>query len=201
MQVELNTLKPGHIYGLMTQVLIPRPIAWVLSDNGDGGLNLAPFSFFTGISSKPPLLMLAIGKRPDGSGKDTLNNIEKRDHFVVHIPAVSQKEAVEASAEPLPAGESEVTKLGLELTEFSDFTLPRLKSSQLAMACSCHQIIRLDGVAQSMVIGKIKTVYMADEIVQVADNGKMTVSALDVDPLSRLGPTEYAGLGKTFMSK
>jgi flavin reductase (DIM6/NTAB) family NADH-FMN oxidoreductase RutF len=197
MQIDLSTLNPGHIYALMTQVLIPRPIAWVLSDNGNGEFNLAPFSYFTGISSKPPLLMLSIGKKQDGSGKDTLSNIENRDHFVVHIPAVKQSKEVTASAEPLPAGESEVNKLGLELTNLTDFSLPRLKSCQLAMACTRHQIIRLEGVDQSMVIGRIKSIYVADEVANVSDNGRMTISSLNVDPLCRLGPTEYASLGKT----
>jgi flavin reductase (DIM6/NTAB) family NADH-FMN oxidoreductase RutF len=160
MQIELNTLKPSRIYGLMAQVLIPRPIAWVLSENQNSSYNLAPFSFFTGISSKPPLLMIAVGKKSGGMGKDTLNNIELRDHFVVHIPGVEQKEKVEASAEGLPEGVSEVDKLGLELTDLPNFTLPRLKSSQLALACNKHQIIRLEGVAQSMIIGQIKSIYV-----------------------------------------
>ncbi|MBF0379952.1 MAG: flavin reductase family protein [Magnetococcales bacterium] len=195
MHIDLNDLKPGHIYGLMTQILIPRPIAWVLSDNGNGEFNLAPFSYFTGISSSPPLLMISIGKKQDGSSKDTLANIEHRDNFVVHIPATSQQKEVTASAEPLPALESEVKKLGLDLADINGFPLPRLKTCQIAMASVKHQIIRLDGVAQSMVVGRVKSVYISDDVIKEGE--RLNVSALAVDPLCRLGSSEYGNLGKT----
>jgi flavin reductase (DIM6/NTAB) family NADH-FMN oxidoreductase RutF len=196
MQIDLSTLKPGHVYGLLTQLLIPRPIAWVLSDNGNGEFNLAPFSYFTGISSNPPLLMISIGKKKGGSSKDTLANIENRDDFVVHIPSTNHQGDVTASADSLPVGESEVIKQGLELSDMTDFQLPRLKDCQIAFACSKHQIIRLDGVAQSMVIGRVKSVYIADEVVTVTENDRMIVSATGVDPLCRLGSTEYGNIGK-----
>ncbi|MBF0193546.1 MAG: flavin reductase family protein [Magnetococcales bacterium] len=196
MHIDLNTLKPGHVYGLFTQLLIPRPIAWVLSDNGNGEYNLAPFSYFTGISSKPPLLMISIGKKNDGSNKDTLTNIESRDNFVVHIPSTNHQNDVTTSADPLPAGESEVIKQGLELDNMTDFSLPRLKNCQIAFACSKHQIIRLEGVDQSMVIGRVKSVYIADDVVTIMDNKRMNVSALAIDPLCRLGSSEYGSLGK-----
>lgn len=197
MYIDLSTLKPNHVYGLMTQVLIPRPIAWVLSQNEDGGWNLAPFSFFTGISSKPPLLMLSIGKRPEGGEKDTLVNIERRDRFVVHLPTVAQMAEVEASSEPLPAGVSEVEKLALAVTDLPGFDLPRLTASPLALACRRHQLIRLEGVAQVLVIGRIEAIHVDDALVEQTENGRIMIPAMKIDPLCRLGSTEYARLGAT----
>lgn len=192
---DLDSMKPSHVYGLMTQTIIPRPIAWVLSDNGDDSFNLAPFSYFTGISSHPPLIMLSIGLKKDGSPKDTRTNLQARHHFVLHIPTVHQRSHVEASAEAMPAGESEVTKLGLPLEDFSGAPLPRLAGCQVAMACTLHQIIPLDGVTQSMVIGRIQTVYVDDGAVDISDNGRVHVAAPTLDPLARLGAGEYASLG------
>ncbi len=200
MHIDLGALQPGHVYGLMTQLLIPRPIAWILSDNGNGEFNLAPFSYFTGISSNPPLLMVAIGKKQDGSDKDTLANVASRDHFTVHIPSTTDQDMVTASAEPLPAQESEVTKLGLELAQMDGCPLPRLRSAQIAMACSKHQIIRLEGVAQAMLVGRVHSVFIADEVAGTNQKGHIKVSALDIDPLCRLGSTEYASLGRTLPS-
>ncbi len=78
--MDFSALPPPDCYRLMIQAVVPRPVAWVLSDNGDGSLNLAPFSFFTAISSDPPLLMFSAGKKPDGTPKDTLHNVEERSH-------------------------------------------------------------------------------------------------------------------------
>ena len=97
------TNKPTReIYGLMTQTIIPRPIAWILTDNGDQSFNLAPFSFFNGVSSTPPLLSVSIGHKSDGTKKDTWLNIESRSHFIVHIPPAHLATSVTKTAEPLP---------------------------------------------------------------------------------------------------
>lgn len=130
MIVDFDQLTPGQRYIQTIQTLIPRPIAWVLSENADGGFNLAPFSFFTAICSDPALLMLSLGHKPDGSLKDTRTNLEARGFCVIHIPDRAMLEAMNASSATLPAGESEVDKLGLELTDFEGFRLPRLASDR-----------------------------------------------------------------------
>jgi flavin reductase (DIM6/NTAB) family NADH-FMN oxidoreductase RutF len=76
MDVDLSTLEPRHAHDLLASALIPRPIAWVSTISSDGKVNLAPFSFFTGISWSPPLLAFSPVNRADGSKKDTVKNIE-----------------------------------------------------------------------------------------------------------------------------
>ena len=85
MYLDLSQLSASQVYFTMTQTLIPRPIAWVLSDNGNDSLNLAPFSYFNAVSSDPPLIMLSVGFKPDGTHKDTAINIEQRKDFIVHL--------------------------------------------------------------------------------------------------------------------
>ncbi len=85
MIIDLGKLGSSDIHGVMTQVIIPRPIAWVLSDNGNGTWNFAPFSFFNGICSDPPLVMISVERRPCGAKKDTWVNIEERSDFVTHV--------------------------------------------------------------------------------------------------------------------
>ena len=70
MNIDASTLAPIQIYHLMTQTVIPRPIAWVLTESGEADYNLAPFSYFTPVSSNPPLLMFSVGKKPTGEIKD-----------------------------------------------------------------------------------------------------------------------------------
>ena len=63
-------------YKIMSGTVIPRPIAWIVTED-EGVLNAAPFSYFIPISSNPALLIVAIGKKDDGSPKDSLANILK----------------------------------------------------------------------------------------------------------------------------
>ena len=74
--VDFDKIESKERYKLMAGNIIPRPIAWIVTEN-NGVLNVAPFSYFTGISSKPPLLMVSIGrKKPTiDEPKDTYKNI------------------------------------------------------------------------------------------------------------------------------
>ena len=75
MYVDITQLDPQQIYITLTQTVIPRPIAWVLSENANGSLNLAPYSFFNAVSSEPPLVMISTGLKPDGCPKDTRETV------------------------------------------------------------------------------------------------------------------------------
>src|SRR6266566_7610852 len=74
------------IYKLMVGVIVPRPIAFVSTISPDGIRNLAPFSFFTGISANPPVICFCpMIRGSDGARKDTLQNIERTREFVVNV--------------------------------------------------------------------------------------------------------------------
>ena len=94
MQLNFSDFSANQRYHLMTQTIIPRPIAWVLTDSGDASYNLAPFSYFTAVSSKPALLMISVGKKPNGDNKDTLTNILKNKKMVIHIASDDQADIV-----------------------------------------------------------------------------------------------------------
>src|SRR5436190_111767 len=75
----------GDIYKLMIGCIVPRPIAFVSTVNAQGRRNLAPFSFFNGVCSRPPIICFSPVTRSDGKQKDTLNNIVETKEFVVNI--------------------------------------------------------------------------------------------------------------------
>ena len=64
MHINVEELTGTEAYHLLTQTVIPRPVAWILTENEEGDYNLAPFSFFTAISSRPPLIMFSVGSKP-----------------------------------------------------------------------------------------------------------------------------------------
>ena len=113
MYIDFSQLSANQIYGTMVQTVVPRPIAWVLSENPQEAYNLAPFSYFNAVCSDPPLLMISIGKKPDGSFKDTRVNIEQRKDFVVHIAHENMLDALNESSATLSAEVSEIELQGL----------------------------------------------------------------------------------------
>ena len=196
MLLSLDDIEPSGVYSLMTQTLIPRPIAWVLSENADGKFNLAPFSYFNAVCSAPPLLMISVGKKPDGSFKDTRVNIEQRRDFVIHIPGRKQLEAMNLSAETLPANVSEVDKLALATVDFPGSRLPRLADCAVAYACRCYDIHEIGAAAQSLILGQITHVYLDDAVCQVRADQRIYVDSVLLDPVCRLSAGEYAFLGE-----
>lgn len=196
MIVDLSTLSPNQVYHTFTQTLIPRPVAWVLSDNGNGSYNLAPFSYFTGVSSAPPILMLSVGKKPDGTIKDTWRNIEERNHFIVHIAHRGLAPQVSESAATLPHGESELQRLQLETVAFADgiSELPRLKDCRVAFVCEKERILEIGDVPQGLIFGLVKHIYIDDSAATLKD-GRLTVDPAAIDPVSRLGGTNFGLFG------
>ncbi|MBX2850004.1 MAG: flavin reductase family protein [Acidiferrobacterales bacterium] len=179
----------------MTQTLVPRPIAWVLSDNGDNSYNVAPFSFFTGICSDPPLLVLSIGKKDATEEKDTRVNIRAREKFVVHIPSTRHIGKVNQTSVSLAHGDSEVEIADLELCDFEGFSLPRIKDCDIALACRRYRIDEIGNVPQAVIYGEIISLYVNDERLIPNDKGRILVDASHTDPLSRLGGSHYSGIG------
>jgi flavin reductase (DIM6/NTAB) family NADH-FMN oxidoreductase RutF len=196
MYIDFAPLAPDQIYQQMIQTLIPRPIAWVLSGNADDSYNLAPFSYFNAVCSDPPLLMLSIGRKPDGSLKDTRVNIEQRRHFVIHIPHRQQAEVLTATAASLPAGESEVQREGLQTVAFADFQLPRLADCRVAYACECHEVREIGAARQALILGEVRALYVDDAVLVEDNKGRRKVAADKLDPLGRLGADEYLGGGE-----
>lgn len=195
MEILFDELSPGQAYNTMVQALVPRPIAWVLSEHEAGNYNLAPFSYFTAISSAPPLLMLSLGRKADGTDKDTLVNIRERQNFVVHIAHRQMLEALNASAATLPAGKSELELSALAVTDFAASRLPRLADCRLAFACHCYQIQEIGEAPQTLIFGQIDALYIDDGLVTTNSAGRQSIDVRALDPIARLGANEYALLG------
>lgn len=196
MEIDLTKLDAGKVFSIMSQTVIPRPIAWVLSENDNDSYNLAPFSYFTPVCSDPPLLVFSVGRKSDRSPKDTWLNIRDRREFVVHIPAQEMLAAMNDSSAALPAGISEVDKLGLKLEDFTDFRLPRLAGCPVAMACELYEINEVGHGRNALIMGLINHVYLADRVVNDRENGKIRIDPEKIKPLARLGGPQYAELTK-----
>lgn len=196
MIIPLDEHSPTSVYHLMTQTIIPRPIAWILTQNAEGhSYNLAPYSYFTAVASDPPLVLFsAFPKNPKtGELKDTVVNLLRDQSFVIHLADSHLLKAVNQTAISLPYGDSELELIDADLIPLTE-DYQRLKQAPIAMACRLYQHQRLGNAPQMLVFGEIKHLYIDDNVV-TQDNGRIHVDANKLNPLSRLGAGQFAQLG------
>ncbi|MDQ8186313.1 flavin reductase family protein [Pelagicoccus sp. SDUM812002] len=141
MEIDLPNLSPTERYKFLTSVVVPRPIAWVTSLSEAGVVNAAPFSFFNVFGSKPPLVVLGIGNRPDtGEPKDTVLNIKTSGQFVIHTVSEAQAQKMVKTSTSLPHEESEIAAFGLSTVPSVKVSPPRIAGAAVALECELHSI-------------------------------------------------------------
>lgn len=190
MLIDPGRLDPEATYKLLTGVVVPRPIAWVTSLGADGGINLAPFSAFTFVSSKPPMVGINVGRKA-GVMKDTGSNILRSGEYVIHIPDAGLLEAVHQSSVEYPAEVSEVAVLGLQTLASDKVRVPRLAAAPIAMECRLHRSIAFGDTGSEFMVGEIVAFHVRDGLLV---DGKIDTATLQ--PICRLGGPNYARLGE-----
>lgn len=201
MILDFAQLSPNQIYHTLTQTIVPRPIAWVLSQNQQGQPNLAPFSYFTAISSNPAILMYAVGKKPTGEYKDSAVNVELNQDVVIHIADSQLADVVTESAATLPNEDSELSLDALshlDLVEFEGSPLPRVAQCKVAFACKLHKVVEMGELPMKLMFVQVKQAYLDESIITEHDDARLKIDALSLDPLARLGGAEYANLASVF---
>ena len=190
MEFAASTLDPESMYKLLTGIVVPRPIAWVTTLSPDGGVNLAPFSAFTFVSNKPPMLGINIGRKA-GIMKDTANNIHATGEFVVNIPDDSMIEPVHLSAVEHPPEVSEAELLGLAVAPSTTMRTPRLAQAPISMECRLHRAIAFGDTGSEFFVGEVLDFHIRDDLYV---NGKIETAKLR--PICRIGGPNYAKLGE-----
>lgn len=190
MQIDPGDLGAERIYRLMTGIVVPRPIAWVTSLSRKGVLNLAPFSAFTFVSQKPPMLAISVGRKR-GTYKDTAQNILNNEEYVVHIADSSLMNAVHESSTEHPPDVSEVDELGLATLPGERIKVPRLAAAPIAMECRFRQCLEFGETRSRLIVGEVLVFHIRDGLL---NNGKIETEALD--PIARIAGPRYAKLGE-----
>ena len=190
MRIDPAYLDAETAYRLITGVVVPRPIAWVTSLSATGVLNLAPFSAFTFVSPKPPMLAISVGRK-GGIYKDTAQNILNNEEYVVHIADSSLMNAVHESSTEHPPDVSEVDELGLATLPGERIKVPRLAAAPIAMECRFRQCLEFGETRSRLIIGEVLVFHIRDGLL---NNGKIETEALD--PIARIAGPRYAKLGE-----
>jgi flavin reductase (DIM6/NTAB) family NADH-FMN oxidoreductase RutF len=174
-------------------IVAPRPIGWITSVNAKGDVNLAPYSFFNGVASRPPVVMFSSEGR-----KDSLTFIEETGEFVCNLATWDLRDAMNATSAPLPRGSSEMPHAGLEAAPSRLVRPPRVAASPCALECKLLQIVQLSDIEchaldNYVVFGQVVGVHIDDRYLR---NGLLDSAAMK--PIARCGYHEYAVMESTF---
>ena len=196
MEFDLSQTPASTVNKLLLGTVIPRPIAWVSSVDPDGRPNLAPFSFFNAVCSRPPTLLFCPGIRGTDAGvKDTLNNVRATGQFVVNVVTEELLKAMNVTATELPSQVNEFELAGVTPVPSKTVRPPRVAESPIHFECEVTQIVDIgDGGkgSGSVVIGRVLHLHVSDEILLPDD--KIDFRALR--PVGRLSGPNYSTLGK-----
>lgn len=195
MQLDPADLAAEESYKLITGIVVPRPIAWVSTLSSRGVVNLAPFSAFTFVSPKPPMLAISVGRKADVY-KDTAHNILSTEEFVVHIADSTLMNAVHESSVEFPADVSEIEELGLETLASQRIRPPRVARAPIAMECRFRQCIEFGETRSRLIVGEVVLFHIRDDLLRA---GKIATEALD--PIARIAGPNYARLGEIYTLK
>jgi len=174
-------------------IVAPRPIGWITSMDSSGNVNLAPYSFFNGINSRPALVMFASEGR-----KDSVSNIEETGEFVCNLATWELRDQMNATSAPFAHGVDEMVRAGLEPAPSTLVKPPRVKAAPCALECKLLQIVAIDdahGIPANcqVVIGHVVGVHVDDRFIV---DGRLDTAALK--PIARCGYDQYAVVTSLF---
>jgi flavin reductase (DIM6/NTAB) family NADH-FMN oxidoreductase RutF len=174
-------------------IVTPRPIGWITSRSAKGEINLAPYSFFNGMSSSPPVVCFSSEGR-----KDSLTFIEETREFVCSLATYDLRLAVNETSAPYPRGANEMLAAGLTPAPSHLVAPPRVAQAPCALECRWLQTVSLRDIEgrpldNHVVFGQVVGVYIDDRFLK---HGRLDTAAMK--PLARCGYADYATVEAVF---
>jgi flavin reductase (DIM6/NTAB) family NADH-FMN oxidoreductase RutF len=190
---ETHTNDHGLPHDPFKAIVAPRPIGWITSVSSNGEINLAPYSYFNGVSSRPPCVMFA----SEGT-KDSVSNIAETREFVCSLATWDLREQMNATSAHLPRSVNEMKEAGLEAAASRLVKPPRVAASPCALECILIRIVHLGDDDPSLkerhvVIGKVVGVHIDEQFIK---GGILDTAAMR--PLARCGYRNYSVVTEQF---
>lgn len=161
MILDFKDINGLNRYKLMSDTVVPRPIAWIVTQD-EGVINAAPFSYFIPLSSDPATLIVSIGHKDDGTQKDSLANILKTKKATICFANVNNLDDVKNCATPLSKNESEIEKYNIDVHKVLPDYPPMISSSQSALFCDYYSTVELPGKTVPVIL-EIKHQFIEDD--------------------------------------
>lgn len=194
--------KHGLPHNPFNALVAPRPIGWISTLDREGRPNLAPYSFFNGVSYTPPQVIFSGGPRPARRGesvpmKDSVINARETGEFVVNIATWALRDAMNATSAHFPADvdEFDVAKLTKEKSEL--VKPPRVKESPVHLECltvAVYPTLSVPGYAPNLIVlGKVIGIHIDESVLTdgIVDQKKLKL-------IARLGGHDYTRVDEVF---
>ncbi|MEH2242967.1 flavin reductase family protein [Nostoc sp.] len=188
MIIDPSQNDPRNTYQLLVGSVVPRPIAWVSTIASDGTPNVAPFSFFMGVTANPPTLAISTGLR-HGVKKDTLLNVEQSGELVVNIVVEELGEQMNTTSGDFPPDVDEFQVAGLTPTPSKRVRPPRVAESPINIECVLKQIVYLgnEGSQSGLIIAEAVLWHIRDDLLTPQN----TIDVAKLHAIGRLSGNWY----------
>ncbi|MBK0378365.1 flavin reductase family protein [Mucilaginibacter segetis] len=190
LSINIENISTQDLQNYLHYAIAPRPICLASTIDGNGSVNLSPFSFFNLFSTNPPICVFSPARRVrDNTTKHTLENLHQVPECVINIVNYDMVQQVSLSSVEYPAGINEFIKSGLTELPSEIVRPPRVSESPVQLECVVNDIINLGEThgAGNLVIAEIKVIHI-NETVMGAD-GKIDQEKMDL--VARLGGDWY----------
>ncbi len=164
-------------------IVAPRPIGWISTRALDGRINLAPYSFFNGFASNPPI----VGFSSDGGYKDSATFAKESGEFVANLATFALMDPMNATSAPLPRGDNEFLHAGLAMAECRLVAAPRVKESPASLECKVVEVVEIRNRARAwsghvLILGEVVGVHIDEAFIR---DGRFDIER--AKPLARCG--------------
>lgn len=167
MEIRFADIDQPVRYKLLNGLVYPRPIALVSTVNGNGVLNVAPFSYFNVVADEPPLVLLSLNRRSDGRRKDTARNIRRTGEFVVNLVDEGIAPGMLQAGQELPATESEFPLAGFTPAGSVLIAPPRVREAPASLECRLARRIAL-GAQREIFLGEVVYAHVREGLLDQA---------------------------------
>jgi flavin reductase (DIM6/NTAB) family NADH-FMN oxidoreductase RutF len=183
----------GLPYDPLKAIVAPRPIGWITSISARGEVNLAPYSYFNAVSTRPPIVCFSSEGR-----KDSVALVEETGEFVCSLATWDLRDAMNVTSAPFPLGVDEMREAGLTPAPSRLIKSPRVAEAPCALECKWLHTLTLrdlDGrpLDRHVVFGQVVGVHIDDRFIA---NGKLDTAAMK--PIARCGYDQYAVVDSVF---
>jgi flavin reductase (DIM6/NTAB) family NADH-FMN oxidoreductase RutF len=186
--------KHGLKHNPFKALVAPRPIGWISTLSGEGVINLAPYSFFNGISDVPPFVMFS-----SAGHKDSLRNIEETGEFVCSLATYALKDQMNKTSADVGPEVDEMELAGLTPAASTLVKPPRVAESPVALECTHFKTIPLPSSENTqhegyiVVIGRVVGIHLDESVIT---DGLVDMAKLR--PIARLGYMDYTVVDNVF---
>jgi Conserved protein/domain typically associated with flavoprotein oxygenases, DIM6/NTAB family len=181
MHFDFAKLASAERYKLMSAAITPRPIAWLTTVSPGGLRNAAPYSFFNMMGAQPPLVAIGLMRRPDGSLKDSAQNLLETGEFVVNLVNEADAAAMNFTCIDAPPEFDELAAARIDVLPSTAVAPPRIASAPVAMECRLFQSI--EAGQTTVVLGEVLHFHIHDNLV---DAERLHVDTLAMALVARM---------------